>query len=72
MKLHLPTIEHHGPAATHDQSCAVCHVRHAVLNLNDGHFQPCWTCQKLGWRLSFKSWLPRWFINRFHAKEQKP
>jgi hypothetical protein len=72
MPIHKPTIEVFGPVATHDQACAVCGSRHAVLDLNDGHFHPCWACQDLGWRLSFKSWLPRWFVNRFRAKEQEP
>jgi len=52
MKLRKPNIfTDGGPWAEHDQACCVCHVRHAVLNLNSGHFQPCWQCQGDGWRL---------------------
>ena len=43
-----------GPWAEHDMPCAVCRVRPAVLNLNVGMFEPCWTCQEQGFRLVYK------------------
>lgn len=48
---HKPKIEFHGPTATHDQACAVCHNKHAVYQFNGGTFQPCWDCQTAGWTL---------------------
>ena len=44
-------IEFHGPAATHNQRCAVHHDEHAVLNTNTGVFQPSWKARREGWRL---------------------
>jgi hypothetical protein len=38
-----------GPWANHDQACAVCSVRPAVLQLWDGVYQTCWRCQGEGW-----------------------
>lgn len=58
---HVPTIvTDGGPWATHDQACAVCHQRSAVLDLSDGIFQPCWECRREGWLLRYR---PRrfWF-----------
>lgn len=41
-----------GPWATHDMPCCICHqTEHAVLNLNEGVFQPSWKAQKKGWKL---------------------
>ena len=39
-----------GPWADHNMPCAVCRALPAVLALNSGRFEPCWTCQRAGWR----------------------
>jgi hypothetical protein len=42
---HIPIIKTDGgPWAMHDMACAVCHINPAVLDLNTGIFQPCWSC----------------------------
>lgn len=47
-----PTIQTDGgPWARHNMSCPVCSVRVAVLDLDDGTFHPCWSCQEKGWEL---------------------
>jgi hypothetical protein len=38
------------PVAEHNMPCAVCGRRKAVIVLNTGIFEPCWTCQKT-WEL---------------------
>ena len=38
-----------GPWANHNMPCAVCRDHPAVLNLNCGVMEPCWTCQADGW-----------------------
>lgn len=42
-----------GPWATHDMPCGVHFDKgeKAVLNLNDGVFEPSWRAQSEGWRL---------------------
>lgn len=68
MELHKPNfITDGGPWAEHDQACAVCQDRHAVILLNKGMFQPCWECQKQGWHTvrfngAFRRLLKRFFI----------
>lgn len=47
--LHEPVISTDGLWAEHDQACAVCQVKKAVLNLETGIFEPCWGCQSLGY-----------------------
>ena len=46
-----PHIEDYGIYADHDQACAVCRDRHAVLRLDGWVFEPCWQCQAKGWRI---------------------
>lgn len=46
------SIEMHGPAAKHNMPCAVCRVRHAVLDLSTGIMQPCWLCQDVRYRVA--------------------
>ncbi len=59
VEMHVPVvITDGGPWAIHDQACAVCQERKAVIDLNTGHFQPCWRCQSIGWELVQR--LPRW------------
>lgn len=45
-----------GPWAEHDQACAVCSRNPAVLQLWDGVYQPCWSCQSQGWELKRRRW----------------
>lgn len=61
-----------GPWAEHDQACAICHQRKAVLILNTYVFQPCWTCQSQGYEIRRKKfWFkPDWAM-RYWAEKQK-
>lgn len=45
-----------GPWATHDQACAVCSERPAILQLWDGVYQPCGVCAMDGWELKRRKW----------------
>jgi hypothetical protein len=55
-----PTIEFHGPAATHDMPCAVYRKKPAVLDCNTGVFHPSWSAQSDGWQLvRATSWFQR-------------
>lgn len=49
-----PKIEVHGLLAEHNMPCAVCWSESAVLQINEGHFLPCWECQAKGWTLTKK------------------
>lgn len=52
MSTRFPTIQVHGPAATHNQACAVLHQEEAaVLDLDSGVFEPSWIAQSRGWHL---------------------
>ena len=51
-----------GPWAVHNQPCAVCGERTAILDLNQGVMLPCGRCQALGWDL--KRSRPRWWQKR--------
>lgn len=44
-----PTVTFEGPMAEHDMPCAICRENKAVFRCNDGFFEPCWDCQKLGY-----------------------
>jgi hypothetical protein len=51
-------LEVPGPFAIHNMPCAVCAVQPAVYFLDNGTFEPCWTCQEKGWQLRQKRrWL---------------
>ena len=50
-RLHPKVVTDGGPWADHNMPCAVCWSRAAVLNLNDGVFEPCWECQRTGFKL---------------------
>lgn len=55
LPMHEPVIRTDGgPWAEHDQACAVCGERKAVLDLGNGIFDPCWDCQTRGWRLTIR------------------
>lgn len=51
MNVHVPKIRVLGPAAEHDQSCAVLHGAKAVLDMDSWVFQPSWRAQADGWHL---------------------
>ena len=40
-----------GMICTHDYSCPTCRKDKAVLHLSTGIMQPCWSCQKLGYKI---------------------
>lgn len=68
MTRHKPTIVFHGPAAEHDQTCAVFHDEYAVYECNSGVFAPSWRAQEHGWYLVrakgiFGRWMLRTFFN---------
>lgn len=53
------------PVATHNMPCAVCLKKHAVYHLDEGHFSPCWDCQRNGYDIvgpthsKVKAWFRR-------------
>lgn len=51
-KINPVIVKAHGPAVTHNMPCSVCWLKPAVAE--GGVFQPCWECQKIGWKLSKK------------------
>ena len=54
-----PSIEHIAPGMfSHDQACAVCHSRKAILQGNDFVFLPCPLCQET-WELRRRCWVMR-------------
>lgn len=64
-----PYIHPIGPAARHDQACAVLwhssHVESAVYNNNTRVFEPSWKAQRLGWRLlRFRSGWRLWLAKK--------
>lgn len=66
-----------GIAYLHDYPCPVCRSFHAVLNMEIGVMEPCWRCQKTGWRVMMPwTWQRRWWdrlkgkLTRQWAREQ--
>jgi len=55
MEVREPSIQNHVLFAIHDQACAVCHTRKAVLYMNTDVFEPCWECQRDGWSTTRKT-----------------
>lgn len=55
-----------GLFATHNMPCAVCQIKHAVLNLNEGTYGPCWKCRDF-WELRRVPWYRKLF-----SREQPP
>ena len=57
----------HGPLAEHDAKCLIYGCDHpAVFEYGSpGHLQPCWACQKKGWKLELrpKHWWQFWRRN---------
>lgn len=43
----------------HNYYCSVCKEKPGVQSCNTGELQPCWDCQKTGWRLIKLNWLDR-------------
>ena len=39
-----------GPWAQHNMPCAKCGKNKAIMQLWDGTFQPCRSCQREGWK----------------------
>lgn len=57
--------EEHGMGATHNMPCPVCHIKHAMLNMNRATFGPCDSCKIDGWELVKRPrkvgfWLKLW------------
>lgn len=62
-----PTVECHGPFATHNMPCSVHQDEHAVLNCNTGVFRPSWKAQASGYMLvKVPRWL-RWLLRNYEA-----
>ena len=51
--------------ATHYYPCHVCKVNSAVYNMSNGIFQPCWCCQKKGYKIVKVTKSKSWFIKLF-------
>lgn len=67
MELHKPVVfTNGGPWAEHDVVCPVCQVRSAVLDLDFGIYQPCWSCQQMGWRTRCLTRWQRRLADRFY------
>lgn len=49
--LEVTVVSDGGPWAVHDMPCAVCGEHKAILDLNQGVFQPCAACRHAGWQL---------------------
>lgn len=49
--------------ANHNYPCPVCKLNHAVYVLPTGIFEPCWDCQKKGYKIikKNKSWFSKLF-----------
>jgi len=46
--------------AEHNMPCSVCTKKHAVYDLSNGIFYPCWDCQKSGYTLIQRKWWMFW------------
>jgi len=66
MELAELKIIDHGIAAQHNVRCPVCVGKdaHAVLYMNEGTFEPCWKCQKKGWRTIRAAGWKLWLLKR--------
>jgi hypothetical protein len=61
-----------GPWALHNMPCAVCGVNHAVIELWNGHYQPCWKCQNIGYRLlRLPLWLSHGILKRIFNQDAR-
>ena len=53
-----------GPIAFHNYLCAVCRDEKAVIDLSEGVLQPCWVCQKSGYRVVRLNWFTKFFWSK--------
>lgn len=51
--------------ANHEYPCPVCKVNSAVYNMSNGIFQPCWDCQKKGYKIVKVTKVKSWFSKLF-------
>lgn len=51
--------------ANHNYPCPVCKLKHAVLVTNTGIFEPCWDCQKKGYKIVKATKISSWFNKLF-------
>lgn len=49
-------------AQNHNYLCAVCRERSAVIETWHGILQPCWDCQRRGYKLIKFNWLQKLFL----------
>ena len=55
---------HIGPSMEHNYLCAVCREKTAVIELWHGILQPCWDCQKQGYKLLKLGKFLKWWMNK--------
>lgn len=49
-----------GMAMSHDYSCPVCRINHAVIDGSTGVMGPCWSCQAKNWEIIQVDKRPWW------------
>lgn len=54
-----------GPWVEHNMPCPICREKHAIMQLWDGNFLPCWSCQKDGYKTLKLSKFWRYVLKRF-------
>jgi hypothetical protein len=66
-KVNVEVFADGGPWVKHNMPCSVCHDQSAVYNISTGILEPCWECQRRGFRLCRRrrSWLARFFIGEW-------
>lgn len=59
------TVYNHdsGMICIHNHPCCICKINPSVLHTNTGIFQPCWNCQKKGYKITKKT--ESWFSKLF-------
>lgn len=45
-------IHDSGMVSTHNMPCCICKTNHAVFVIPNGMFEPCWECQKEGYKIT--------------------
>lgn len=58
-----------GPWLMHNIPCSVCHEQKGVFNMGTGIIEPCWDCQREGFRTCRRrrGWLWRLLFGRWKA-----
>ena len=51
--------------ATHNYPCYICKTNKAVYSMNIGIFEPCWECQKKGYKIVKVTKIKSWFSKLF-------